>query len=131
MTESSFDNLHLLAADAHRFLQTNFEVIQKHCFEVYQSAFVWVPKKSLMRRVYATEVHGAPEVTVGLPDSRGPMELVIQTESPVYGVALSPDGSRIVVGTEDGKVRVVNALTGETEAEPSGHTDWVNSVAFS
>jgi len=33
-------DLQLLIDDAHRFLQMNFEAIQKHCMEIYLSAFV-------------------------------------------------------------------------------------------
>jgi WD40 repeat protein len=50
----------------------------------------------------------------------------------VNSVAFSPDGNRIVSGSDDRTIRVWNATTGQMEGSPfTGHTDSVNSVAFS
>ena len=50
----------------------------------------------------------------------------------VSSVAFSPDGTRIVSGSDDKTVRVWDADTGKPVGEPlTGHTDAVSSVAFS
>ena len=49
-------DLQLLADDGRKCLQMNFACIQKHSFEIYESALVWIPKKSLIRNVYATDI---------------------------------------------------------------------------
>ncbi|KAF7344134.1 Mycorrhiza-induced WD40-repeat domain protein [Mycena venus] len=122
----------LLAEDALRFLQLNFECIKKHCLEVYQSALVWIPTESVIRKVYAAELkQGLPRVMLGLPNCWSPASITIQTKGMVTSVAFSQDGSRVISGSGDETVRIWNAMTGEMRAELEGHTGPVNSVAFS
>jgi len=50
----------------------------------------------------------------------------------VTSVAFSPDGSRIVSGSEDNTIRLWDAETGDPIGNPlEGHSDYVTSVAFS
>ena len=56
-------------------------------------------------------------------------ELIV--ENHVVSLALSPDGSRIVIGCQDGSIRVWNHLTNTIECQMSGHSKWVRSVTFS
>ncbi|KAJ7817114.1 ectomycorrhiza-induced ankyrin-domain/NACHT-domain-containing protein [Mycena olivaceomarginata] len=123
----------LLVEDAHRCLQANFECIERHCFEIYQSALVWLPKTSLVRKVYANHLPHAPRLTVGLSDSWGSTELVLDNlmRHGVNSVAVSPDDRRVVSGSDDNMVWIWNAITGMAEATLDGHTAQVNSVAFS
>ncbi|KIM79165.1 hypothetical protein PILCRDRAFT_792296 [Piloderma croceum F 1598] len=123
-------DLQLLVDDGRQCLQMNFESIQKHSFEIYESALVWIPKKSLTRKVYATNVRRVPRVILGLFDLWGSTELYMQNGSPVNSVAFAQDGSRVVSGSGDNTVRIWNTMTGEVEAELKGHTNSVRSVAF-
>ncbi|KZP17409.1 WD40 repeat-like protein, partial [Athelia psychrophila] len=53
-------------------------------------------------------------------------------EDEVNSVAFSPDGTKIVSGSDDKTVRVWDAVTGQAALPPlEGHEDWVMSVAFS
>ncbi|GLB44022.1 hypothetical protein LshimejAT787_1502060 [Lyophyllum shimeji] len=125
------DNLRLLIDDARQFLQMNFEVIQQNCFEIYQSALVWIPKESLIRHVYAAYVPQVPKVILGLSSSWGPTSLVMQIGSPVQSVAISPDGGHVVVGSEGKTAQIWSVATGEVQTELEGHARWVTAVAFS
>ncbi|KAL5641711.1 hypothetical protein ACGC1H_001997 [Rhizoctonia solani] len=50
----------------------------------------------------------------------------------VRSVRFSPDGTRVVSGSEDGTARVWNVERGKTIIGPfQGHTHWVRSTAFS
>jgi serine/threonine protein kinase len=51
--------------------------------------------------------------------------------SAVGSVAFSPDGTRIVTGSEDQTAKVWDARTGTPQRELKGHTNGVTSVAFS
>ena len=49
----------------------------------------------------------------------------------VNSVSFSPDGKRIVSGSDDNTIRIWDATTGKELEILEGHTDWVNSVSFS
>ncbi|EDQ99574.1 WD-40 repeat-containing protein [Laccaria bicolor S238N-H82] len=126
-----FHDFQLLVYDAPWCLQMNFEAVQKHCMEIYESALIWIPQNSSIRKTYTANVSRVPKVTLGLSDLWDPAELIMQNGSWVLSVRFSQDGSRVVSGLYDDTVRIWNVMTGEVEAELKGHTDWVNSVAFS
>lgn len=50
---------------------------------------------------------------------------------PVYSVAYSPDGKRVVTGSYDKTAKVWDAQTGKELLTLNGHMNWVSSVAFS
>jgi len=49
----------------------------------------------------------------------------------VTAVAFSPDGTRILTGSDDNTARLWDATSGKVVAILSGHTNWVSAVAFS
>ena len=57
--------------------------------------------------------------------------MAIQTTLPIHSVAFSPEGTRIVLGSDDTSVRVWDASTGAELKVLNGHTKTVHSVAFS
>ncbi|KAK7450144.1 hypothetical protein VKT23_013027 [Stygiomarasmius scandens] len=124
-------DLQQLLDDGCQVLQMNFKVIQKHAMEIYWSALVWIPKNSLIRRHYPTNIRQVPKVIVGLSKSWSPAELTINAHSAAYSVAFSPDGSRVISGLDNNTILIWNAVTGEVEAKLEGHTGAMYSVAFS
>ena len=117
--------------DTWRFVSQNFEVIYDHSTEVYRSALVWTPTKSIIRERFKSLMADLPIVRCGLLRNWGPMELTIPTQEVVTSVAFSPDGNRVVSGSWDSTVRIWNASTGQPESILEGHSNWVDSVAFS
>src|ERR1700719_5289010 len=49
----------------------------------------------------------------------------------VYSIAFSPDGTRVVSGSEDKTLKLWDAATGQLLRTFEGHTNLVSSVAFS
>ena len=50
----------------------------------------------------------------------------------MFSVACSPDGRRIISGSNDRTIRIWDALTGSTVGEPlEGHNSWVSSIVCS
>jgi len=99
--------------------------------EIYESALVWIPKNSLMRKIYMADVNKVPKVVLGLPNSWGPAELIMQNGSMVESVSFLQDSSQVASGSHDKMVRIWNVMTGKVDAELKGHTNSVRSVAFS
>src|SRR5207248_4047304 len=56
---------------------------------------------------------------------------VIPAGSIVYGVAFSPDGTRLAAGCRDNNVRLIDVASRQQVAELRGHADYVHAVAWS
>ena len=61
----------------------------------------------------------------------GGNSLEIITNSGISSVAFSQDGNKIVTGSDDKIVRILDTLTGNVEKTLNGHTDIIMSVSFS
>ncbi|KAH8823647.1 mycorrhiza-induced WD40-repeat domain protein [Flagelloscypha sp. PMI_526] len=116
--------------DARRFIAQNTSILTLDPNEVYRSCLAWLPNHSPIKVDY--DIGCSARVAIfGLDDSWDACELVISNVGEVNAVAFSNDDSRIVSGSDDGIVRILNAVSGEVENVLTGHSDGVESVAFS
>src|SRR5436190_20977411 len=83
--------------------------------------------------VLATLAHGEPaqkgDTTAPVPNSPHCVR-VIETVDKVYDLDISPDGSRLVVGLENGHTLVYSLATGEREADLFVSGGWAWDVEF-
>src|SRR3979490_2684262 len=104
----TYDKYALLFDDARQSLQMGSEAISRHCLNTYRSAFIWIPKRSLLRQKYGTSFCNVPgaKVLVGLADAwELTSEHVMRHRGTVTSVMFSDDGRRVVSGSEDRSVR--------------------------
>ncbi|HUG82010.1 MAG TPA: c-type cytochrome domain-containing protein [Bryobacterales bacterium] len=62
--------------------------------------------------------------------SKKQLHSVVATNDTLFGGALSPDGSHVVVGGADNGVRVIEIATGKELFKAGHHEDWVLDAAF-
>ncbi|PVH68624.1 HET-domain-containing protein [Cadophora sp. DSE1049] len=108
--------------DARRFALYNRSIIEQAPLQVYCSALVFAPEKSIVREMFKECI---PSWIQRTPKVETRWNAMLQTleghTNAVTSVAFSPDGMQIVSGSYD-QTQLLPAL--------EGHTDWVTSVAF-
>uniref|UniRef100_A0A8H7NM14 Mitochondrial division protein 1 n=1 Tax=Bionectria ochroleuca TaxID=29856 RepID=A0A8H7NM14_BIOOC len=113
---SGQDSPELLAFlhDARRFVRTNSFAFDSFPLQLYSSALLFAPKKSLIRGIFQ---HNLPEWINIRPESDDDWGRCLQTfeghSGTVNSVAFSPDSTLIASASSDKSIRVWNSATGE------------------
>src|SRR5258706_597006 len=100
---------------------------------VYISTRPFLPSQSPLSRMFSSEFTRAINIRVGRLSSwpAPPLEWTGHTGF-IQSVCYSPDGTCVVSGSYDKKIRIWDAESGTVIGEPlTGHTAGVNSVAYS
>ncbi|KAE9403162.1 WD40 repeat-like protein [Gymnopus androsaceus JB14] len=116
-----------------QFIQIFGRMIGSATPHLYLSGVPFLPKDSVICQQFMSQLDKSLVVCRGQRYSWPAQQAVLTGhKSWVNSVTFSPDGKRIVSGSEDYTVRIWNAETGMIIGEPlQGHTDSVNSVACS
>ncbi|KAH2954577.1 hypothetical protein KXV49_000475 [Aspergillus fumigatus] len=118
--------------DAYRFVLKHAQMINMAPLQVYCSGLAFSPTDSIVRRIFNNK---QPSWLPVLPQVHKSWSAELQTleghSSWVSSVAFSPDGQRIVSGSDDNTIKLWDAQTGSELRSLEGHSDWVHSVAFS
>ncbi|QKX60474.1 uncharacterized protein TRUGW13939_07619 [Talaromyces rugulosus] len=124
--------LHATVYDAMRFALSHGAIIAETPLQVYCSALVFSPEKSIIRKHYSNEI---PKWILQRPiiheDWRPYLQTLKGHSDWVTAVAFSPDCRLIASASRDRTIWLWDAITGTEQRVLKGHSNWVNAVAFS
>ncbi len=100
---------------------------------IYISGRPFLPSQSPLSRILDSEFTRAIKMRVGNQSSwpAPPVEWTGHA-GPILSVIYSPNGARVVTGSDDKTIRIWDTESGAIVGEPlTGHNGWVQSVAYS
>jgi len=117
--------------DAHRFAQYFANTIEEHPLLICATALPFTSHDTLIYNAFYRR--RLTRVVSDVEETCPPLLKVMHGHGDVVvSATFSPDGLKIVSGSNDKTFRVWDALTGKQLLSPlEGHNDWVRSVGFS
>ncbi|KAI9856253.1 MAG: hypothetical protein M1813_009172 [Trichoglossum hirsutum] len=107
LAEPNRGDLLTMVNDANRFIYYNRSIIEKAPLQTYNSALIFSPKRSIVRRQFLSEF---PNWIKNVPTVEEDWTPCLQTleghSDSVMSVAFSPDGQRLASGSHDRTVKI-------------------------
>ena len=115
--------------DSQRFLLEHLDTIHNSPSQIYHSALPFSPPIAFLQKCYHSELSQEVKVVKGLSAGWGTCSRTASLGS--RAVDVSYFNNAVAVASAHRDITILNVITGSQTAILSGHTDEVNSVAFS
>ncbi|KAF8537845.1 putative WD-repeat protein [Trichophaea hybrida] len=129
-SEANHD-LRMMVYDEKRFILNNISIIEIAPLQIYCSAILFSPKRSIIRSKFWDQI---PYWIKNIPDVQEDWSPSLQTLEgdfkAVKAVAFSPDGQLIAIASKEKTVFLWDSTTGISQNTLEGHSSSVNAVAF-
>ncbi|KAH8731665.1 hypothetical protein GQ44DRAFT_585451, partial [Phaeosphaeriaceae sp. PMI808] len=121
-----------LVKDARRFIMYHKGAIENSALQVYASALLFSPKKSLIRNLFKHEELEYITIIPGMSDNWSACLQTLEGHSNIVSsVVFSHDSTRLASASRDSTIKIWDASSGACLQTLKGHSYWVNSVVFS
>ncbi|KAJ3278327.1 WD repeat-containing protein 20, partial [Borealophlyctis nickersoniae] len=119
-----------LASDLRQLVTRFYPLIQSKPQSIYTTALPFCPWDTKLFRLYVEQNVG-PKVVAGQEKSWSSLLLTIDTRSErIRSAIVWPDGSKLATASNDGTVRIWDAVTGMSLNVIQANDDWVRTVAL-
>jgi WD40 repeat protein len=101
--------------------------------QVYYSALPFTPTQTDLHRLFVDSNYegGLVRVTGGVKPHWDACLQTINVKDATHSISVSKDGSSIAAGTGQGRIAIIDMVTGAVRHQLTGHQGKVFSVAFS
>src|SRR5258705_1273217 len=121
-----------LLSDCARMTREFYPAISVACLQVHYHVIPFLPLKSRLSQLYGSRIHSAIEVKEGREETWHPCVRVLEGHTDhCRCITFSPDGGRLISGSDDFSVRLWDISTGALLRVMEGHSDVVLSVTYS
>jgi WD40 repeat protein len=121
-----------LVQDAHRFIMYHKQAVENYPLQVYASALLFSPSRSVIRNLYKGEELQVVKIQPDMADEWSACRLTLESHSDkVTSVAISYDSRWVVTGSWDNIAKISDASSGKCVHTLEGHSSGVTSVAIS
>ncbi|KAL4895649.1 hypothetical protein BDV59DRAFT_191590 [Aspergillus ambiguus] len=127
-SSSTPENIFSTVRDANRFLLYHRSLIEEAPLQIYISAVLFSPIKSVIRHIFEKEMPPWFDISPQVDEGWSPCLQILEGHSrEVTAVSFSPNGRRLASASRDGTIRLWWSELQRFE----GHPYTINSVAFS